>query len=56
MGGGLSHSEEHDCGFIESSMSDEGGLPLVSLLNTNIVILPSYVKLGEDFCAFTFVN
>ena len=37
-------------------MGDEGHLPLVTFLDTNIVVPPSYVKLGEDFGVFEFVN
>ena len=55
-GGRVGHSKEHDSGFIESMVSDEGCLPLVSFLDVNIVISPSYIKLGEDLCIFEFVN
>ena len=54
--GGIGHSEEHDSGFIESAVGDEGGLPLVPFLDSNIVVPPSYVKLGEDLCIFEFVD
>ena len=55
-GGGIGHAEEHDSGFIESSVGDEGGFPLVSFLYSDIVVPPSYVKLGEDFGIFEFVD
>ena len=54
--GRIGHSKEHDSGFIESTVGDEGSLPLVPFLDTNIVVPPSYVKLGEDLCIFEFVN
>ena len=37
-------------------MGDEGGFPLVAFLNSDIVISPSYVKLGEDLGVFKFVD
>ena len=54
--GGVGHSEEHDSGFINSTVGDEGCFPLVPFLDTNIVVSPSYVKLGEDLCIFEFVD
>ena len=51
-GGRIGHAEEHDGGFIESSVSDEGSFPLVAFLNSDIVISPSYIKLGEDLGVF----
>ena len=55
-GGGVGHSKENDGGFIESSVSNEGCLPLVSFLDTNIVVSPSHIKLSEDFCILKFVD
>ena len=37
-------------------MGDEGSFPLVTLLYLDIVISPSYVKLGEDLGVFKFVD
>ena len=37
-------------------MGDKGGLPLVSFLNSDIIVSPLYVKLGEDLGVFKFVN
>ena len=37
-------------------MGDKGGLPLVSILYSDIVVSPSYVKLGEDLGIFKFVD
>ena len=56
MGGRVGHAKEHDSVFIESLVGNEGSLPLVSILNSNIVISPSYAKLGEDFGIFEFVD
>ena len=54
--GGIGHAEEHDSGFVESSVGNEGGLPLVIIFNLDVVISPSYIKLGEDFGVFEFVD
>ena len=55
-GRGIGHAEEHDGGFIKSSVGDEGGFPLVAFLDSDIVISPSHIKLGEDFGIFEFVD
>ena len=55
-GGGIGHAEEHDSGFVKSSVGDEGGFPLVAFFYLDIVISPSYIKLGEDFGVFKFVD
>jgi hypothetical protein len=55
-GGGVIHAEEHDHRFEEAFMSDEGAFPLISILDANIVITPSNVKLGEDLSSFEFIN
>ena len=55
-GGGVGHAKEHDSGFIESVVGDEGTLPLVTLLDTDIVVSPSYIKLSEDLGIFEFVD
>ena len=55
-GGGVGHAKEHDSGFIESPVGNEGGLPLVAIFDPDIVISPPYVKLGEDLGIFEFVD
>ena len=37
-------------------MSNKSGLPLVSILDSDIVVSPSYVKLSEDLGIFEFVD
>ena len=37
-------------------MGDEGGFPLVSIFDIHIVVLPSYIKVGEYFCTLEFIN
>ena len=45
---GIAETEKHDCGFIKTEGSDECGLPLIFLLNMNVVVTLSYVELGEE--------
>ena len=47
-GGCIAESEEHDGGFKESHESDESSFPLVFFLNTDVVVSPMNVKLGEQ--------
>ena len=51
-GGGIGHAEKHDSGFVKSSVGDEGSFPLVTFLDSNIVISPAYIELGKDFSIF----
>ena len=44
---GIGESEKHDGGFKQSFMGDEGGLPLVTILDSYVVVPPADVKLGE---------
>ena len=37
-------------------MGDEGCFPLISILDVDIVVLPSDVKLGEVFCILEFID
>ncbi|KIJ60822.1 hypothetical protein HYDPIDRAFT_97867, partial [Hydnomerulius pinastri MD-312] len=53
---GVGKAEEHDRRFEEPAVSPEGGLPFVSFFDTDIVVSPAYVKLGEDFGVFEFVH
>ena len=55
-GRGVSHSKEHNSGFVKSAVGDEGSLPLVALLDLDIVISPSYIELCKDLSFFKFVN
>ena len=53
---GVIKTEEHDRGFKEPLVDDESHLPLVSVLNANIVVSPSNVKLGKVPGIFEFVD
>ena len=55
-GGRICHAKEHDCRFIEASVSNESGLPLVAFLDSDIVVPPMNIKLDEDLGVFEFVN
>ena len=55
-GGGVTKAEEHDGGFEESFVGDEGGLPLVAILYANIVVSPMNIKLGEVVSVFQLVH
>ena len=43
----IAEAKKHDCGFIEAEGSDECSLPLILLLDANVVVSPSDVKLHE---------
>ncbi len=45
---GVSQAEEHDGGFEEAFVGNEGSFPLVAIFDAYIIIPPSYVELGED--------
>ena len=54
--GGVAQTEEHNCGFKESFVSDEGHLPLVAILYANVVVSQTNVKLGEMMSIFQLVH
>ena len=47
-GWSITKPEEHDSGFKESHGSDESCFPLVLFPNTDVVVSPVDVKLGEQ--------
>ena len=55
-GGGIGETTEHYGRFEESFMSDESGLPLVSIFDMDIAIPPADVELGEDLCSLEFID
>ena len=55
-GRGVGKAEEHHGGFEESFMSDEGRFPLVTILDSYIVVSPPNVKLGEHFGVLQLVH
>ena len=46
-GGGVAKTKEYDCGFEESFVGNESCLPLITILDADIVIPPSNVEFGE---------
>ena len=52
----VGHAKEYDSRFTESTISDEGGLALVSLSDVDIVISPLSIGLGKDLGIFKFVD
>ena len=46
-GRGVGETEKHDQGFKQALIGREGSLPFVSILDPNIVVTPSYIKLGK---------
>jgi len=48
-GGGVGEAKEHDGRFEEAFVGDEGGFPLMPVFNTDVVVAPPNIELGEDF-------
>ena len=46
-GGGVGKAEEHDSGFKEAFVGDEGSFPLVTVFDLDIVIALLDVEFGE---------
>ena len=55
-GGGVVETKEHNGRFEQSFVCDEGCLPLMPILDADIVVSPSNVKLGEMFYVLEFIN
>ena len=53
---GVAEAKEHYGGFIESERGDECCLPLVFLPDTDVVIAPSDIKLGEQCGVFHIID
>ena len=47
-GGGVGKSEEHHSGFEKSFVGNKGCFPLVTVLDSYIVVSPPDVEFGED--------
>ena len=48
-GRGVGETKEHDSRFKEALVGNKGGFPLMSILDTDIVVSPLYIEFGEDF-------
>ena len=55
-GGGVAQTKEHDGGFKESFVGDEGRLPLVTILDMDVVVPPSNVEFCEVASIFLLVH
>ena len=55
-GWGIHHPEAHYHGLEEPLMDGKCSLPLVSILDSYIVVSPPDIKLGEQFCSLKFVE
>ena len=53
---GIAEAREHHGGFIKSERGDECRFPLVFLPDTNVVIAPSDIELGEQCRVFHIIN
>ena len=55
-GWGIHHPEEHYHGLEEPPMGGKCSLPLVSILDSYIVVSPSDIELGKQFYSLEFVK
>ena len=55
-GGGVVEAKEHNGGFEEPLVGDEGCLPLVAILNMDVVVSPMNIELGEVVSVFQLVH
>jgi hypothetical protein len=53
---GVGKSEEHYHGFKEALVGDQGGFPLVSVFDSDIVVSPMNIELGEHLGILEFVD
>ena len=52
----IAEAKKHDCGFIEAKGSNECGLPLIFIMNANIIISPSDIEFGEEGGVFHVID
>jgi len=55
-GRGVGEAEEHDSRFKETFMGDEGGFPLMSIFDADVVVAPSNIEFCEDFSIPEFID
>ena len=55
-GGGVTKTKEHDGRFEESFMDDEGCLPLVTVLDADVVVSPLNIEFDEVASIFQLVH
>src|SRR5713101_1853083 len=49
-------TKEHHQGFKHSFVHLEGSFPFITFLDSNIILSPSYIELGEDLHILQFIN
>ena len=54
--GGIAETEEHYCWFKEPFVGNESHLPLVTILDANVVVPPADIKLGEVVSIFQLIH
>ena len=55
-GRGIGETKEHHGWFIEFLMCDKGSFPLMPIFDSDIIVSPSNIKLGEDFRPLEFID
>ena len=55
-GGGIGHPEEHYERLEESSVCGEGAFPLMSVLDSDVVVSPPDVEFSEEFSSLELIN
>jgi hypothetical protein len=45
--GGVSEAKEHNGGFKQAFMREEGRFPFIAWFDTDVVVSPAYVELSE---------
>ena len=53
---GISQTKKHHGWFKESFVDDKSSFPLMSVFDSDIVVFPADVKLGEHFHSLKFIN
>ena len=53
---GIAEAEKHNCGFVKAKGGDKCCLPLVFLLNANIVITLSHIEFPEKGGVFHVID
>ena len=53
---GIAETKEHHSGFVKSERGDECCFPLVFLPDTNVIIAPPDIKLGEQCRVLHSIN
>ena len=55
-GWGIAEAKEHHCGFKETKGSNERSLPLISVMDSNVVVPPTNIEFGTKSGVFHVIN